>query len=202
MPLSKPDARRHVHTRDIQCLGYEREDGLWDIEGSIRDSKTYSFDNIDRGGVAAGEAIHHMLVRLTIDAEMTVVAIEVSMDSVPYSLCGDITPSFQQLKGLKIGAGWRRAVMEKIGGLAGCTHVRDLLIGPVAVTAYQTIIPKRSRKQDAEGGPKRRPPVIGTCHAYDPSGSIVQRRWPQFFVDPSGHSTGDPTGDQNTGDDG
>ena len=64
MPLSKPDARRHAHTREIQCLGYEREDGLWDIEGSIRDSKTYSFDNIDRGGVAAGEAIHHMLVRL------------------------------------------------------------------------------------------------------------------------------------------
>jgi len=107
------------------------------------------------------------------------------MDSVPYSLCGDITPSFQQLKGLKIGAGWRRAVIEKVGGLAGCTHVRDLLIGPVAVTAYQTIIPKRSRQIDAEGGPKKRPPVIGTCHAYDPSGSIVQRRWPQFYVDPT-----------------
>ena len=51
MPLEKPHPRKHIHTRDIQCLGYQRDDGLWDIEGTIMDTKTYSFDNIDRGGV-------------------------------------------------------------------------------------------------------------------------------------------------------
>ena len=35
MPLSKPAPRKHIHTREIKCLGFEREDGLWDIEGRL-----------------------------------------------------------------------------------------------------------------------------------------------------------------------
>ena len=57
MSLSQPAPRRHIHTRKIECHGYLREDGLWDIEGTLIDLKTYSFDNIDRGGVVAGEPV-------------------------------------------------------------------------------------------------------------------------------------------------
>ena len=45
MPLSQAAPRQHIHTREIVCRGYLRDDGLWDIEGSICDVKTYSFDN-------------------------------------------------------------------------------------------------------------------------------------------------------------
>ena len=61
MPLEKPQPRKHIHTRDIQCRGYHRDDGLWDIEGTIMDTKTYSFDNIDRDGIPAGEPLHHQM---------------------------------------------------------------------------------------------------------------------------------------------
>ena len=76
MPLSKAAKRRHIHTRDIRCDAYQRDDGLWDIEGVITDTKSYSFDNRDRDGVAAGEPVHQMRVRLTIDEELVVQSAE------------------------------------------------------------------------------------------------------------------------------
>ena len=72
MPLSKAAPRRHIHTREIRCLGFEREDGLWDIEGTMTDTKTYTVDNQDRNGIAAGEPIHAMRIRVTIDADMLI----------------------------------------------------------------------------------------------------------------------------------
>src|SRR5512143_596133 len=69
MPLSRPPrSRKLLHTRTVQCYGYQREDGLWDIEGHMTDVKTYSFTNKDRGGeIRAGEPLHAMSIRLTLD---------------------------------------------------------------------------------------------------------------------------------------
>lgn len=41
MPLSPPEPREHIHSRDIILRGYRREDGLWDIEAHLTDTKTY-----------------------------------------------------------------------------------------------------------------------------------------------------------------
>jgi hypothetical protein len=60
--LSRPTLRQHIHARDIR---YRREDGLWDIEATLEDTKTYSFANRSRGGITAGEPIHRVHVRLT-----------------------------------------------------------------------------------------------------------------------------------------
>lgn len=181
MPLSKPAPRQHIHTRKISCQGYQRDDGLWDIEATIIDTKTYSFDNEDRDGIAAGEAIHHMVVRLTIDDDMQVTAAEAATLSSPFGFCTNGAPPVAGLKGLKIGPGWREAVRGVLGRTKGCTHIRDLIMGPVAQTAYQTIIPMRNRKR-AGAAPKNRPAVLGTCIAYDPAGPIVKRIWPQFHT--------------------
>ncbi len=179
MPLSKPVERDHLHTREIVCRGYQRADGLWDIEGSIIDSKTYSFDNQDRDGVAAGEPVHHMAVRLTVDDDLIVQAAEATTLAGPYGLCGDITPRYGDLKGARIGAGWRKDVFKRVGGTGGCTHITDLLSGPLAVTAYQTIIPRRRRLEE-DAGSTERPRVLDTCHALSRSSPVVARRWPEF----------------------
>lgn len=180
MPFSKPVARDHIHTRAIQCSGYKRKDGLWDIDGYLTDTKTYTFDNLDRDGIPAGEPIHHMLIRLTVNDDLIIQQAEASTEFSPYQICGKITGTFEQLKGLQIGPGWRRQINALMGGTAGCTHLRDLLIGPLAVTAYQTIMPmrKQSRPTDQK---TRKPAIIGTCHAYAADGPIVQRQWPEFF---------------------
>jgi hypothetical protein len=41
MPLSHPVSRKLLHTRAIECHGYERDDGFWDIEAHLVDTKTH-----------------------------------------------------------------------------------------------------------------------------------------------------------------
>ena len=69
MPLSPPAARKELHLRRVEVCGYQRDDGLWDIEGRLVDTKTYGFDNFDRGRIEAGDPIHEMRLRLTLDGE-------------------------------------------------------------------------------------------------------------------------------------
>ena len=70
--------RRRLHTRSIECRGYEREDGLFDIEASIVDRKTYDVEEPYRGHRPAGAHVHDMELRLTLDRTMTVRDIEVT----------------------------------------------------------------------------------------------------------------------------
>lgn len=188
MPLSKPTPRQHVHTRKIQCLGFHREDGLWDIEARLIDTKTYSFGNMDRSGINAGEAIHDMLVRVTLDGNFLIHAAEASTDSGPYAVCPAINRAFSQLEGLTIAPGWRRAVLERFGRAKGCTHLTELLLGPIATTAFQTI---RGSREGADGPDKEATAtrIVGTCHALASDGPIVQREWPELY-------TGDGVPDQ------
>ena len=180
MPLSKPKKRDHIHTRDIKCFGYKRLDGLWDIEGYIIDTKTYSFDNYDRGGVSSGEPVHHMQIRITLDDNLVIKSAEAATIASPYRICPKVSKNFKNLKGSKIGPGWRRQVQDLLGGVKGCTHLRDLLTGPIAVTAYQTIIP---RKRDNEYRPKTNetPVLLNTCVAFAENGAVVKERWPNHY---------------------
>ena len=179
MTMTKPHPRKHLHTRDIQCKGYLRDDGLWDIEGRIIDTKTYSFENFDRGGVASGEAVHHMEIRLTVDDDLVVRKAEASTLSSPYSICGDINDIFSTLEGAVIAPGWRREVIKRMGGVKGCVHLSDLVIGPMAVTAHQTVLTARQRRKKAEPG--KEPPQLNSCHAYAQNSDIVKRTWPEFY---------------------
>ena len=181
MPLSKAAPRRHMHTREIVCRGFQRDDGLWDIEGEITDTKTYSFENQDRGGVAAGEPVHRMLVRLTLDDDLVVRAAEAATDGSPYTICPVAAEAYAGLAGLKIAAGWRREVRKRVAATAGCTHITDLIVGPLAVTAYQTIVPKRRREEAEASRSAERPRNIDTCYALRADGPVIERQWPAHF---------------------
>jgi len=182
MSMSKAEPRRHIHTRAIRCDAYQRDDGLWDIEGIITDTKSYSFDNLDRGGVAAGEAVHQMRVRLTIDDELVVQSAEAVTEAAPFNMCGNIAPDYSKLAGLKIGPGWRKNVMSRLGRTHGCTHISDLVLGPLPVTAFQAVIPAR-RMRENEVGDGARPSTLDTCHALASTSPVVKRRWPEFYVE-------------------
>ena len=81
MPLSAPTQRKLTHTRVVTCLGFERHDKLWDIEGRIVDTKPYAFSNKDRGGeIKADEPLHDMSIRLTIDTDLKVHDAEAVID--------------------------------------------------------------------------------------------------------------------------
>lgn len=177
--LGKAAPRQLIHQRRILCHGYRRDDGLWDIEATLEDTKTYSFANHDRHGIAAGEPIHLMRIRLSVDEALTVRGVAVETEAGPFHICAAIADAYAGLVGLAIGRGWRRQVLARLGGKAGCTHLTELLLGPVTTTAMQTVIAARSRREAGDGG---RPAVIDTCHALAADGPIVARQWPQHHV--------------------
>jgi hypothetical protein len=189
MPLSAPAPREHLHTRQIECQGFQRADGLWDIEAHMTDRKTYSFPSEERGEVTAGTPIHDMWVRVTLDDGFHIVAIEAVTDSSPYSMCPSITPNFQRLVGLRIGPGFNARVRERLGGVEGCTHLVELM-GPLATTAFQTIFSAKHRaeresgkkREPAPGQPRKRPALLGTCHAFAPDSPVTKRNWPDFYT--------------------
>lgn len=184
MPLPQPQPREHIHTRDITCTGYRREDGLWDIEGHLTDTKTYAFSNSERGDVTPGIPIHEMWIRLTMTDTLEIKAVDTATDFSPFAICREVTPNFQRLVGLQIGPGWRKKALAKVGGIEGCTHIVELL-GPVATTAFQTIYPIKSREQpETNPSPDKRPRLLNTCHAFRSDGEKTKELWPKFYDGP------------------
>lgn len=188
MPLSPPAPREPIHTRRIECRGFRRSDGLWDIEGHMTDVKSYAFVNPEKHEVKPGEPVHDMWLRLTVDDTLTIQAIEAVTDSSPFRICPDITPNFQRLIGLRLDSGYRRRAGELVGGAQGCTHLVELL-GPMATTAFQTIAPilhRERAERDAAAGktedPAQRPKLLDTCHAFASDSPVVKRRWPAFYT--------------------
>jgi hypothetical protein len=187
MPLPEPAPRRHLHTRAVTYRGYLREDGLWDIEGEMSDVKTYGFQRSDGRDMPPGAPIHHMSIRLTVDETMTIRAIATSMDSTPFGECQQGNDPMQQMVGARLGPGWRQAIEKALGGVRGCTHLRELLFN-MATAAYQTVFPWRERERRLAGvAPTQatEPPYhLGRCIAWDPNGAVTQRYYPQFFNQP------------------
>ena len=178
MPLTPAASREALHHRRIDCRGFRRSDGLWDIEAHLTDVKSYAFPNTERGEIAAGEPVHEMWIRVTVDDDMTVKDVAASMDATPYRICPDIVPAHTALIGHKIGPGWSRTVRRLLGGTKGCRHLLELL-GPVATVAFQTIVPLKAR---LAGDPHAKPPHLDTCHAMASDGEVVKRHYPKFYT--------------------
>jgi hypothetical protein len=187
MPLTPAVPREHIHTRTVECRGFRRADGMWDIEGHLTDVKTYSFRNEHRGEVAAGDPVHDMWLRLTIDDALTIREVEAVTDKSPFRVCPSIVGNFQRLVGLQLRPGFNARVRELLGGVEGCTHLVDML-APVATTAFQTIFPLRDRDRRAQGNgaaaarPAKRPHILDTCHALRSDGEVVREVWPEFYT--------------------
>jgi hypothetical protein len=201
MPLSPPQDRELLHSRDIVLRGYRRADGLYDIEAQLTDAKSYGSANRDRGYIAAGEPIHGMWLRLTVDDERRIVACEAASDHTPYAICPAAAPNFARLAGLQIKPGFLKEAAKRVGGTAGCTHLRELP-QQMAPTAYQTIDPARAKREadaagegDKPGSDKLdiriaakmggAPAILNTCIAYSTDSPVVQRRWPQLYTGPA-----------------
>ncbi|SNX29153.1 Protein of unknown function [Polynucleobacter meluiroseus] len=173
--LSTPAARALLHTRQTTFEGFAREDGLWDIEGHLRDTKPRPFITGSRTW-APGEPFHDMWVRLTVTQALEIKAIEVSMDSHPHPECSQVIPPMDALIGARIGKGWRKIINEHLGGIKGCTHLRELLAN-MATAAFQSIPGTLSNPNN----PEQPPLYLGTCKSWDFDGPVVMRVYPQFY---------------------
>src|SRR3954470_19930602 len=161
MPLSPPSAERErVHVREASYHGYQRVDGLYDVEAFLTDTKDRDLMLLS-GLRPAGEPVHDMQVRVTIDRDFTIHAIEAHTDRMPYpGDCDRIHPQYGQLVGTNLVNGFRKRLHDLMGGVRGCTHITELL-GYLPTAAVQTLA--GLRKREDEGAAK--PFQLDRCHA-------------------------------------
>ena len=176
------ERRRLMHRRSIECTGYLRNDGLWEVEARLVDTKPFTQRDHFRGELQPGDPVHDIGVRLAVDDALTIEA-ETTMRATPFPTCVDVEPILQRLVGERIGPGWRDLVRRKIGRLETCTHLSELL-GPAVTTLYQTMSygktpDGRSSLEDQRGA--REPPFfLGGCHSWRTDGLVVAELFPQF----------------------
>ena len=177
MALPVTEVERELrHTRRVRFEGYKRADGRWDLEGHLTDVKSH--DNPMKTGVRrAGQPIHDMRVRLTIDRSFTIVDALASSDAVPYpGGCEAITPAYRKLIGLNLLRGFRKRLAELFGAMKGCTHLTELLAG-VPTAAIQTFAGEiRPDREEM-----RKPFQLDQCHALDTTGETVRQWYPRWY---------------------
>ena len=181
--LSEPAARHKNHRRTITIDGYVRDDGLFDIEAELKDTKSYSFPSRAHGEIKKGEALHHMQVRVTVCENFEVKAAEAVTIAGPYHECPQGATAIKHLIGKTIQPGWQKIVKRAIGGTQGCTHIKELM-GPVATVAFQTIFGEKARRarqnapQDSETETAAaNKALLNSCYALSEGKSAALWNW-------------------------
>ena len=187
MPLSQASEREQIHNRTISITAYQRQDGLVDVEGHILDIKPFSHHLLDNHR-AAGEPVHDLWLRLTIDKKMQVHSAEAKLDVGAHGICHLVAPNFKNPAGLRIGPGWNRMVRERVGHGKGCTHLVEML-AQMATTAMQAVWSERKPMADGNGeadegrAPTRRLPagMLNTCYTYTDDSEFVREYFPDDY---------------------
>jgi hypothetical protein len=180
MPLSFPPSRREIHHRSLDMKAYARDDGLYDVEGHLTDRKPFDFQRVAHPApTPAGQALHDLWIRLTVDDDYTVRAIEAASDVTPHALCKEAEVTLGVLVGERLASGWSSKVKERLRGAASCTHLMEMLI-PLATTALQGIR-ARQRMRAGARNPHALPVRLDSCYAYAAHRDVVMKFWPQHF---------------------
>jgi hypothetical protein len=179
LALPAPSPRQPAHHRRLDIHGYRRDDGLWDIEGHLTDSRPVAMEFPD-GLRPPGAPIHSMRVRLTFDDTLLIVAASAATEAAPFGqACGAITPAYEQLVGLRFARGFRGHLRRLFGAELGCTHITEL-IGAMASGAIQTL----AKRSGLSGDPDQKPFQIDGCHALQSTGPTVALHYPRWYRRP------------------
>jgi hypothetical protein len=174
MPLRESQPRREIHHRVIDMRAYQRDDGFFDVEGHLVDSKPFDFVRPSSPGRAspAGEPLHDLWVRITLDGGYVVRDIEASSDVTPWAICKEAESTLQALIGERVGRGWSSIVKQRLRGPASCTHLMEMLL-PLATAAFQAIRPLQRRVPALSE-------QVDTCYAFGREREVVQVLWPRM----------------------
>ncbi|MEY2993394.1 MAG: hypothetical protein RL357_329 [Pseudomonadota bacterium] len=179
--------RQAIHRRQVVYDAFVREDGLFDIEARLLDTRTYDSYDAERLPIPTGVPVHDIVITITVDEQLVIQSIGSNMHHIPTAECRQTQPVLQKLVGKTMGRGWRKAIAEAMGGVEGCTHMRELLAN-MATAAYQAV-PIYSRfygkGPNAASEIKEPPPHLNQCMTWKLDGEPVRRLYPQFYIAPA-----------------
>ncbi|MFG6467295.1 DUF2889 domain-containing protein [Roseateles sp. BYS87W] len=171
-------SRRPLHRRAFDVQVFARDDGQFDVEASLTDTKTH---DVPLAGVPrkAGDPIHEMHLHLTVDSSLTVTAARSETRWMPYpGACNEHGQAYARLVGLNLMNGFRQGVQERLSGTRGCTHLTELsLVLPTAVIQALAGSVIDTREGDSDGAP---PFQLDRCHALRRDGATVARFYPRW----------------------
>jgi hypothetical protein len=182
-------SRSLLHSRTIFSEGYVREDGLFDIESIIKDTKSYDIPRTDGTCLKKGAPLHEMHIVLTINIEMKILDVSAKTISAPYKICSNANFKIKSLIGATIGPGWKNKINKLIGNIEGCTHVRELLVS-MATVSFQTVFGEKSKRtrdainkgeKDPYPSDISRPSLLNTCYAFDEKSEVTKKQWPEYW---------------------
>jgi hypothetical protein len=181
MPLPPSDPQRQLkHHRAISVQAYARDDGLWEVDARITDVKSRDIACAD-GVRPAGAPVHDLLLRLVVDTHFNILQSGAQSEATPYpGHCDQHGDAYGRLAGMNLMQGFKRAVREALGGVAGCTHLTELAdVLPTAVIqafAGEVI--------DTRGDGDQKPFQLDRCHALASHGEVVRLHYPRWFRQP------------------
>jgi hypothetical protein len=186
MPLSPPVSRSLRHTRAITVEAYARDDGLWDLDASIRDVKTRDIE-LASGTRPGGAPVHDLKLRVTIDRQLNIVDAEAVSDAVPYpGFCDTIAPAYKKLIGLSLMKHFRLHLKDRLSGVLGCTHLTELaqVLPTAALQAYADDVFDDRGGADASASTSaaERPFELDRCHALRSDGPAVATYYPRWSI--------------------
>jgi hypothetical protein len=162
---------------------------VWpDPDGSFRFTSSLVDESFEGRFESPGESL--VIHRFTMDGQIDGDSLELTRLDVravahPFPQCPFVLPATDALVGHSLVAGWRRLVLERLGGARGCTHVTTLLLGLSEVT---TLIYFQRTNRTADYGPRSRasgewiarsleqaPALGGACHVLTEDGPTLAR---------------------------
>ena len=179
-----PSARKAIHKREVVYECFARDDGLFEIDAEMRDTKSYDIPKSLGGILKAGEPIHHMRIRVTLDSDLKICDVRTTLDSAPFPQCQATADPMKQLVGFSFGPGWRKRIDGTVGGTLGCTHLRELIFN-MATAAFQAIPHYVSNTRLEPVVATDTPPhYVGQCMTWAFEGPAVMQFAPRFYRPP------------------
>jgi hypothetical protein len=174
-PRDAPRRTRRTKVVDIAPSGGEH----WDFHTRLTDEAW--------GGDFGGPdrvVIHDIVARGVLSGDdLVLTALELEPLFLPYAQCPRVEAAVAALVGEPLRSGWRRAVLDKLGGSRGCTHVMTLLLG-LSEAATQIIFLQMNAVTEYSAGSRSdgswmttglniAPGLADVCHALTSDGVVL-----------------------------
>jgi hypothetical protein len=166
------------HRRTLTFETFDAPAGGLLVVGRLRDERPWAEDPRQL------PVVHDLELRVTVSLpDLVVTDVEALFHTYPHAECPLVADAHEALVGVPVGRGWTNALRERLGGPAGCTHLRELARATAPVV-LQSAFSARTRSGGSRD-PREATAVLaflsGTCHVWAPGG-VAERKLDRGWV--------------------